>query len=69
MATGDRGTVQFQVKGNNYFLHFDRDQGRWFVFEASLRGIHRTAVVNDDAEFGTLRYVIAPDEEHEPVVN
>ncbi len=61
--------MQFQVQGHNYFLHFDRDEGRWFVFEPTLRGFRRAAVVDDDAQFGEFRYVIAPDEEQEHVVN
>jgi hypothetical protein len=61
--------MQFQVKGNDYFLRFDRANGCWFVFEPTARGLRRTPVVNDDAEFGAFRYVVAPDEEHEEIIN
>lgn len=60
--------MRFRVQGHNYFLHFDRDEGRWFVFEPTLRGIRRTAVI-DDAQFGDFRFVIAANEEQEQVVN
>jgi hypothetical protein len=61
--------MQFQVQDHKYFLHFDRDEGRWFIFESTLRGFRRTAVIDDEAHGGDLRYVIAPDEEQEQVVN
>ncbi len=61
--------MQFQIKGHDYFLRFDRENRRWFVFEPTLRGVRRMPVVDDDSEFDAFRYIVAPDEQQEEVVN
>lgn len=40
--------MQFEVNGQAYFLHFVDDEGRWYVFEPSDKGIQRIPVYVDD---------------------
>ncbi len=44
--------MQFQVKGQEYFLAFVEDEGRWYVFAPSGDGLQRIPVYVD-APVGT----------------
>jgi hypothetical protein len=41
--------MQFTVNGKTYFLNFVPDEGRWFLFQATSRGIRRIPVIDDAA--------------------
>jgi hypothetical protein len=39
--------VQFQIKGQDYFLAFVEQEKRWYVFAPTPQGVHRTPVYVD----------------------
>jgi len=39
--------LQFEVKGQAYFLNFAEDEGRWYVFAPTLTGVNRIPVYVD----------------------
>jgi hypothetical protein len=41
--------VQFEVRGQPYFLSFVAEEGRWFVFTPTSKGVQRIPVVDDEA--------------------
>jgi hypothetical protein len=43
--------LQFQVKGQEYFLAFVEDERRWYLFSATPQGVHRTPVYVDAAKW------------------
>ena len=56
--------MQFTVDGNTYFLNFVPEEGRWFLFQATPRGIRRIPVI-DDAAPVTGAILLAPTEPDE----
>ncbi len=40
--------MQFEVNGQDYFLNFVPDEGRWFVFKPTRGGVAAIPVVEDD---------------------
>jgi hypothetical protein len=36
--------LQFEVNGQDYFLNFAEDEGRWYVFAQTLTGLNRIPV-------------------------
>ena len=42
-----RFKLQFQVKGQDYFLAFVEDEARWYVFAPTPTGVHRIPVYVD----------------------
>ena len=42
--------MQFQVKGQDYFLTFVEDEQRWYVFAPTPTGMHRIPVYVDAAK-------------------
>jgi len=43
--------LQFQVKGQDYFLTFVEDERRWYVFAPTPTGMHRIPVYADAAKW------------------
>jgi len=41
--------LQFEVKGKQYFLGFVAQEGKWFVFTPTNKGVQRIPIVDDDA--------------------
>ncbi|HZR33189.1 MAG TPA: hypothetical protein VFA76_15190 [Terriglobales bacterium] len=41
--------MQFEVKGQQYFLSFVSERGGWYLFTPSRKGIKGIPVVDDDA--------------------
>lgn len=41
--------MQFEVNERNYFLHFVAEEGRWFLFTPTQRGMERIAIADDTA--------------------
>ena len=39
--------MQFEVKGQAYFLNFAEDEARWYVFVPTLTGVRRIPVYVD----------------------
>lgn len=48
--------MQFEVKGQNYFLQFLAEEGRWFLFKPGRRGVERFAIADDtpSSEYGDV---------------
>ena len=46
--------LQFQVKGQEYFLAFVEDEKRWFLFSPTAEGLLRTPVYIDAPKYGRL---------------
>lgn len=45
-----RFKLQFEVKGQTYFLAFVEDERRWYVFAPTLVGVRRIPVYADTSE-------------------
>jgi hypothetical protein len=43
--------LQFQIKGQDYFLAFVEQEKRWYVFAPTLQGVHRIPVYVDTAKY------------------
>ncbi|MGI9103818.1 MAG: hypothetical protein ACR2IF_15365 [Terriglobales bacterium] len=43
--------MQFEVNGQNYFLNFVPEKGRWFLFQPTRTGFTVLPVVDDDRSF------------------
>jgi hypothetical protein len=43
--------LQFQIKGQDYFLAFVEQEKRWFVFAPTTDGVHRIPVYVDAAKY------------------
>jgi hypothetical protein len=43
--------LQFQIKGQDYFLAFVEDERRWYVFAPTAQGVHRIPVYVDAVEY------------------
>ena len=41
--------MNFEVKGQPYFLSFVTEEGRWYVFTPTSKGVQRIPVVDDEA--------------------
>jgi hypothetical protein len=41
--------LQFEVKGKQYFLGFVAQEGKWFVFTPTNKGVQRIPIVDDDS--------------------
>ena len=41
--------LEFEVKGKQYFLGFVAQEGKWFVFTPTNKGVQRIPIVGDDA--------------------
>jgi len=54
--------LQFQVKGQEYFLAFVEDEGRWFVFSPTPQGLQRNPVYVDLPASG--RMIVAREGTH-----
>ncbi|HEV7217923.1 MAG TPA: hypothetical protein VGN39_03530 [Terriglobales bacterium] len=39
--------MQFKVNGQDYFLNFVEDEGRWYVFAPTLTGVQRIPIYVD----------------------
>ena len=44
--------MQFQVKGQEYFLAFVEDEKGWFLFSPTAEGLLRTPVYVDAPKYG-----------------
>jgi hypothetical protein len=45
--------VQFQIKGQDYFLAFVEQEKRWYVIAPTPEGVHRIPVYVDAVKWGT----------------
>ena len=43
--------MQFQIKGQDYFLAFVEQEKRWYVFSPTPEGVHRFPVYVDAVEY------------------
>jgi len=43
--------VQFQIKGQDYFLAFVEQEKRWYVFSPTPQGINRIPVYVDAVQY------------------
>jgi hypothetical protein len=43
--------LQFQIKGQDYFLAFVEDERRWYVFAPTPQAVHRIPVYVDAAKY------------------
>jgi len=43
--------LQFQIKGQEYFLAFVEPEKRWYVFSATAQGVHRIPVYMDAVKY------------------
>jgi hypothetical protein len=43
--------LQFQIKGQDYFLAFVEQENRWFVFAPTAQGINRFPVYVDAVKY------------------
>jgi hypothetical protein len=43
--------LQFQIKGQDYFLAFVEQEKRWYVFSPTAQGINRIPVYVDAVEY------------------
>jgi hypothetical protein len=43
--------VQFQIKGQDYFLAFVEQERRWYVFSPILQGVQRMPVYVDAVKY------------------
>ncbi|HEX3352254.1 MAG TPA: hypothetical protein VHS34_05490 [Terriglobales bacterium] len=43
--------MQFEVNGQEYFLNFMQDEGRWFVLVPSETGVNRIPVYEDRSKY------------------
>ncbi len=56
MAFGREGAkgvkeLQFQIKGQDYFLAFVEKEKRWYVFSPTPQGVHRIPVYVDAVKY------------------
>jgi hypothetical protein len=51
---GSKGVneLQFQIKGQEYFLAFVEQEKRWYVFAPTPEGVHRIPVYVDAVKWG-----------------
>jgi hypothetical protein len=47
----EENTLQFQIKGQDYFLTFVEDEKRWFVFSPRPQGTLRLPVYVDAVKY------------------
>jgi hypothetical protein len=47
----EENTLQFQIKGQDYFLTFVEDEKRWFVFSPRPQGMLRLTVYVDAVKY------------------
>jgi hypothetical protein len=45
--------LQFQIKGQDYFLAFVEQEKRWYLFAPTPEGVHRIPVYVDAVKWGT----------------
>ena len=43
--------MQFQIKGQDYFLAFVEEEKRWYVFSPTSQGVHRIPVYVDAVKY------------------
>jgi hypothetical protein len=43
--------LQFQIKGQDYFLAFVEQERRWYVFSPTPQGVHRMPVYVDAVKY------------------
>ena len=43
--------MQFQIKGQDYFLAFVEQEKRWYVFSPTPQGVHRIPVYVDAVKY------------------
>jgi len=53
-GTQGRLKLQFEVKGQAYFLNFAEDEARWYVFAPTLTGITRIPVYVDAVKWDRI---------------
>jgi hypothetical protein len=49
--TQGRLKLQFEANGQTYFLNFEEDEGRWYVFAQTLTGVNRIPVYVDAPKY------------------
>jgi hypothetical protein len=57
--------MNFEVKGQAYFLNFVPDEGQWFLYTPTSTGIQRIPVTSDHH---VGRFVLPPTADEEPKV-
>ena len=46
--------MQFNIKGQDYFLAFVEQEKRWYVFAPTVQGIHRIPVYEETPKFDRI---------------
>ncbi|GAC1427971.1 MAG: hypothetical protein NVS1B11_18330 [Terriglobales bacterium] len=46
--------MQFEVNGQDYFLNFLEDEGRWYVFAPTATGVQRIPIYLDTPKYERL---------------
>jgi hypothetical protein len=59
--------MNFEHNGQNYFVNFVPDEGRWFLFAPSEAGVQRIPV-SHDAYMHLDRFVVPPTDEETTVM-
>jgi hypothetical protein len=55
-----KGQLRFEVKNQSYMLHFDREQGRWYLITSASGGRMKAIPVINDDELGFVPTVVVP---------
>lgn len=63
-----RGSVNFQVNGETYFLSLAEDERRWLVFVEGVAGTRNVPVYEDGPELEDVTLVIE-DKERRKILN
>lgn len=60
----EENQLQFQVKGQDYFLTFVEQEKRWYVFAPTPEGVQRMPVYVDAVNYNSR--VVMAEETHSP---
>jgi len=58
--------MQFEVQGQNYFLTFHSEDGRWYLLKPTHDGFTGMAVLDDSAPSTAVPVLIPDEQEEEP---
>jgi hypothetical protein len=67
-ASASEVIMQFEVKGQNYFLEFLPEEGEWLLLRPSREGLERMAIA-DDSELPFGNNFVPFDTDSETTVN
>ncbi len=50
--------MQFEVNGQNYFLHFSQEENEWLLFRPVEDGVEQIEIEDDTVRLGSGRVMI-----------